>query len=162
MTLTIIGALFALTTGCSAGKDSSIPDTSSGDTDTDTDTDADLALTVTWATDGVTIGVTNGMDASYLLGMVEESDAGWGGEDGLEGPSTSYGAKSGNFDINHDSMADGGKLSNVTTPEAVVANSSTLFTNTINEAGHIGYVLAGTSCVTQNDADGYYSAVCGM
>ncbi|GDX79424.1 hypothetical protein LBMAG42_12350 [Deltaproteobacteria bacterium] len=168
MKLTILTALLALT-GCPGGKtcdtgdsgtcgDSGTP--SDTDTDTDTDTDADLSFNASWAASGVTLSITNG-SGTYLFGMAEEVENGWYGEDGYEGE----GPNSGAWDINHDGVsATGITLSTVTTPGAVVANSTTLLTNTIAEAGHLAYMLYDNDsmeCWEKNDdaAVDYYGCM---
>lgn len=124
--------------------------TGGGDADTDTDTDADIECSWAWAANGVNLTITNG-SGTYLFGMAEEVDGGWYGEDGLDGP----GPNSGDWDINHDSVSSTGiTLTTVTQPEEVVANSTTLLTNTIHEAGHLAYLLYDAStgeCWEQND-----------
>ena len=169
MTLTILSSLFALT-GCPAGKtcdtgdSAGTCDSGSGggggggdtDTDTDTDTDADLTFNVAWDATGATLSITNG-SGSYLFGIAQESDGGWLGEDGIAGVTHAYGNQSADFDINHDAMSDSSHLTTVNKLGDITKNSSTLFSDTIAEAGHLAYMLTdGTTCWTFNDVDSYY------
>jgi hypothetical protein len=151
MILTIIAAVFALI-GCPGDKcdtgDSGTCDSGDADTDTDTDTDtdsdadADVVATTTWSAAGLDFAIDNG-DQQYSLGMAETgSTNGWYGEDCLEGP----GPNSGDWDICHDSVPSTGiSLATVTAPADIVANESTLFTDTIAKAGNITYLLYGNT-----------------
>ncbi len=130
------------------------------DVDTDTDTDADVSFNASWAANGISFVITNG-SGTYLFGMAEEVENGWYGEDGYDGP----GPGSGDYDINHDNVsATGITLTTVTSPDDVVANTTTLLTNTIAEAGHLAYMLYDRSteeCWEQNDdaALDYYPCI---
>ena len=165
MTLTILSSLFALT-GCPAGKtcdtgDSGTCDSGSAvagdtDTDTDTDTDADLTLNVAWDENGASLSISNGT-GSYLFGIAQESTNGWLGEDGIAGVTHAYGDQSADWDINHDVMSDGSRLTTVFAPGDDDKNSTTLYTDTLADANPLAYMWNdGTSCWTLNDADGYY------
>lgn len=126
----------------------------------DADTDADVACSWAWSASGVNLELTNG-SGTYLFGMAEEVENGWYGEDGYAGP----GPYSGDYDINHDNVSSSGiTLTTVTNPDDVVANSTTLLTNTIAEAGHLAYMLYDAStgeCWEQNDdsAVDYYDCL---
>ena len=134
--------------------------TGGGDADVDADTDADVACSWAWSASGVNLELTNG-SGTYLFGMAEEVENGWYGEDGYAGP----GPYSGDYDINHDNVSSSGiTLTTVTNPDDVVANSTTLLTNTIAEAGHLAYMLYDAStgeCWEQNDdsAVDYYDCL---
>lgn len=98
---------------------------------------------------------------SYSIGMAETTSNGWLGEDCLDGPAgPGHGDE---IDVCHDALtAPGFSLRTVITPPEVVANETTLFTDTVAQAGHLAYLLldnATGECWTQNDPLGFYDAL---
>lgn len=131
-----------------------------GDADTDSDSDSDSdpipSFTSTWDASGLTLAITDGR-GTFSLGMAEQSENGWYGEDCLPGT----GPGSGSYDICHNAVSPTGiTLTTVNRPEEVRPNYTTLMNATIAAAGSLAYLLgdnATGACWEQNDADNYYS-----
>ena len=164
LTLSIISAIFGLIgcpgDKCDTGDSSCDSGGTAADTDTDTDTDADtdVSITATWSADGVTLAITNGT-GGYSFGMAETSEGGWEGEDCLEGPGPS--GNSGNYDICHDGVsASGITLTTVHSLDEIVANSTTLITDTIANGGSLESIVDGTEgCYTWGGDGSYYAGL---
>jgi len=137
---------------CTAlGGDTDTDTDTDSDTDTDTDTDSDVAFDVSWSSNGLTLAI-DGPSGSYDFGMAEETDNGWYGEDCLDGA----GPNSGSWDLCHP-MRDGDSLQTVHALEDLAEGETTIFNETISEAGHIAYILIGDDgCTVENDRQGYY------
>ena len=142
-------------TADSGGCDSGTENTSETGDDTD---DTEVSFNTIWTNDGsndtVTLTITNG-SGTYSFGMAEESAGGWLGEDCRAGNAGS--GRGGDYDICHDGATSAGLALDSVFPEVdeVVPNETTLMTATIQEAGHLAYVLvaADGECWEANDAD---------
>ena len=168
MTLSIISAIFGLI-GCPTGDkcetgdssatcDSAAPADVDTDTDADTDADADVSFTASWSASGVTLAIANGT-GGYLLGFAETSDLGWEGEDCLDGPGPS--GNSGPTDVCHDGVTSSGiTLTTVREISAIVANSTTLITDTIANGGSFETIVDNgvDTCWTWGGDGTYYAA----
>lgn len=168
MTLSIFATIYALigcvgAERCDSGDrtcDESAADSDVvvAETDTGTGIDCDPTMTFMWDATGMTLIIPCGGSGTYSLGWVEASAFGWEGEDCLLGPGPS--GNSGDVDVCHEGVSGTGiTLRTVATPEEVVANKTTLMTETIANSGNLEWVLASNadgSCWTWGGGS-YYS-----
>ena len=117
-----------------------------------------LSVTLSWATDGVTVTIENG-SGRYDFGMAETGaeEVGWYGESCVIGEEPQDREDYG-YDICHGLAATGGEIGHVDDIDDV-GDGATLFTDRIHDRGNITYVLfddSGADCWVWGDDVSYY------